>query len=120
MKLIPLILALVVPFQTEGIEDLLKVDQALRGRDFKKAVKLADEAIAKNPKNERLHYFRGLANSGLHDYAAALKDFDNSLKINPKFYNALDQRGIGREVGFQARVVVAPRSEVARVRVGLA
>ena len=79
MKLIPFIFALMLPFQTEGIEDLLKVDQALRGKDYAKAVKLADEAIAKSPKNERLYYLRGLANSGLRDYASALKDFDNSL-----------------------------------------
>lgn len=93
MKFIPFLFALVLPFQTEGIEDLLKVDQALRGKAFEKAVKLADEAIAKSPKNERLYYLRGLANSGLRDYTSALKDFDNSLKANPKFYNALDQRG---------------------------
>ena len=83
MKLIPFLFALVLPFQTEGIEDLLKVDQALRGKAFEKAVKLADEAIAKSPKNERLYYLRGLANSGLRDYTSALKDFDNSLKANP-------------------------------------
>ena len=57
MKLIPFLFALVLPFQTEGIEDLLKVDQALRGKAFEKAVKLADEAIAKSPKNELRYNF---------------------------------------------------------------
>jgi len=86
-------MAFIIPAQTEGMEDLIKIDLAIRGKDFPKAIKLADEAIAKSPKNERLYYLRGMANSGLHDYTSALKDFDNSFKANPKFYNALDQRG---------------------------
>jgi len=86
-------MAFFIPAQTEGMEDLIKVDLAIRDKDFPKAIKLADEAIAKTHKNEKIWYLRGLANSGLHNYKASLKDYDKALEINPKFNQALDQRG---------------------------
>jgi len=54
------------------------------------------EMIAKDPKNSQLYYERALANYEYGDLAAALKDFDKTLELEPEFASAFHDRGICR------------------------
>ena len=41
------------------------------------------KALSKNPDNYLFYYERGRAKHDYHDYVGAIKDFNNSLNLNP-------------------------------------
>ena len=62
-----------------------------------KAVDYCSEAIREGglPTNEaaRLFNSRGIAHQALRDYSAAIQDYDQALRINPSYPEALNNRG---------------------------
>lgn len=58
--------------------------------NYQKAIAIFDEAIAIHPKNSSLYISRGVARAGLKDYRSALRDFDQSIDLQPTslaYYN---------------------------------
>ena len=59
--------------------DLKRIDEAKKG---------LEDAIAKEPNNKILHFYLGYANLSLEDYPTAKKNFEESLRIDPDYFDA--------------------------------
>jgi len=57
--------------------------------EWDEAIAACDEAIQQDPHKLDGYFYRGKANIGKHDYAAAVKDLKNALKIDPNYIEAL-------------------------------
>lgn len=87
-----------LPAQDEkpSTETALLVSQArtaFRAGESDKAVKLAEQAIAQEPKNPRLRLFAGSLHATLRQYQKALAQFDKAVELDPKSAQAYDLRG---------------------------
>lgn len=56
-----------------------KIDEAKRG---------LEEAIKKEPDNKVLHFYLGYANATLNESEAAIKNYQEALRIDPKYFEA--------------------------------
>lgn len=56
-----------------------KIDEAKKG---------LEEAIKKEPDNKVLHFYLGYANGTLNDSEAAIKNYQEALRIDPKYFEA--------------------------------
>lgn len=69
----------------QNIQDLNKqVSQAIRSNDDAKALSLAFEMDKQLPNNADIKHFMGKLQAKALDYKAAIKSFDEALKINPE------------------------------------
>jgi tetratricopeptide (TPR) repeat protein len=59
--------------------DLKRIDEAKAG---------LEKAIAKEPGNKILHFYLGYANSQMNNVEAAKKNYEDALKIDPKYFEA--------------------------------
>jgi tetratricopeptide (TPR) repeat protein len=59
--------------------DLKRIDEAKAG---------LESAIKTEPDNKLLHFYLGYANSSLGDLAAAKKNYEEALRIDPKYFDA--------------------------------
>jgi lipoprotein NlpI len=83
------------------VEDLVRAGHlALRQDDLaraeelgKKALALADKAVADNPTDATAHLLRGSAHEILGQHKEAIADFSRVLELDPKRVEALDLRG---------------------------
>jgi tetratricopeptide (TPR) repeat protein len=59
--------------------------------------------IAKNPDNKVLHFFLGYINTGKNNLVEAKKNFEDALKIDPKYFEA--QVYLAKIMGEEAKVI---------------
>lgn len=59
--------------------DLKRIEEAKKG---------LEAAIAKEPQNKTLHFYLGYANASLGNLEAAKKNYEDALKIDPKYFEA--------------------------------
>jgi serine protease Do len=63
--------------------------QIMKG-NYRQAIEIFDQAIAKSPQNSALYTSRGVARIGLNDLQGAVRDFDQSIALQPNslaYYN---------------------------------
>ncbi len=89
-----LLLAVAGPARSDTGQELLRrVNEALRQGHAEEALRLAGEAVQKDPRSARAHYAHGLAQEVLRRPDKALGDFSRSLELDPTLDDALDHRG---------------------------
>lgn len=71
-----------------------KIDDAKKG---------LEEAIKKEPDNKVLHFYLGYANSSLNNSEAAVKNYQEALRIDPKYFEA--QLFLAKEMYKSAAVI---------------
>ena len=78
-----------------GIDSLMNRAQAayLKG-ERAEGVKLANQAVAAEPKNPQCYYVRGRILAAEKDHAGALADFDAALKLEPRGAELYQVRGV--------------------------
>ena len=59
--------------------DLKRIDEAKSG---------LESAVAKEPNNKILHFYLGYANANLNNNAEAKKNYEEALRIDPKYFEA--------------------------------
>lgn len=64
--------------------------------NFPKAIDYSNELIKLNEKDSEFYFLRGTAYSNLREYENAISDYDRALKIQPKYLEALTNRGIAK------------------------
>jgi len=74
---------------TEPALDPSPVVQSLRQKDFAKALEGANQLIKSDPKNPVGHNMLGGVHVSRHDFAAARKDFETAVALQPGFTPAL-------------------------------
>ncbi len=67
-----------------------RISEALRNRDFEKALTLSHAALEKQPADYRIWTLRGIAMSGKGDLPSALLAYKHALKISPNYLPALE------------------------------
>ncbi len=106
-----------------------RADVLLRNEDYRGALRVADETIAKSGPTSGLHWIRGHAHEGLKDWAAARAAFDDAASLSRSWYpgsqavNGLVCRGearwmLGDQTGaaadFRIALAFTPDHEKAR------
>jgi lipoprotein NlpI len=85
------------PARAEDISDLVKQAQAaLTKGESDQALKLAEQAVAKDDKSAQAHFLRGTVYEALRRHKDAIADFDKTIALDPKAANAYDHRGSER------------------------
>jgi lipoprotein NlpI len=78
----------------DTVPELLdKARAALTQKQPERALSLADQAVALEPKNARTHFLRGTANESLRRHADAIADFTKAIDLDPKLADAYQHRG---------------------------
>lgn len=78
----------------DTVEDYLKqAGRALMNKEAEKAVKLAEKAIAADPKDARGYLLRGVGQEMLRQHDKAIADFTRCLERDPKRAEAYNHRG---------------------------
>lgn len=84
----------VVLARGDTADDLVQqASRALNNKEARKAIELADKAIAANSKDARGYLLRGYGYELLRQHDKAIADFTRSLERNPKLALAYDHRG---------------------------
>ena len=87
--------ALPVLARRNADEDYLQQAQrALLKNEAERTIRLADKAIAANPKDARGYLIRGAAHEALRQHAEAVADFDRYLELRPRERPGHWRRGI--------------------------
>src|SRR5438067_2022288 len=80
--------------QEPSVDDLLKqADAAFKKGENDQALKLAGQAIDKNPKFVPAYLYRAAMFAALHKHKDAVADYDQAIKLDPKVALAYQQRG---------------------------
>src|SRR5262249_2144710 len=75
-------------------KDLLNQARAAAARgEIKAALKLADQAITREPKRGELHAFRGLLFASQHRPKEAVADLSGAITLNPQLAELYHHRG---------------------------
>jgi len=77
----------------DAADPLPQAEAAYKKRDYATARKLANEALALEPKNPEALYLLGLSCLRLRDNPAAEKAFTQLIELQPKLWYAYDGRG---------------------------
>lgn len=90
---------------TQTAEDLYNQSLTeLNNKNYEKGIELIDEFIEKYPDFENIHMIylnRASAKSLIKDYDGAIKDYTTAYEKNPKYAEALRQRGyLKKEMGY--------------------
>ncbi len=80
--------------EIELLMDLKKEDEAKIG---------LEQAIVKDPNNKVLHFLLGYINTGQNNLTDAKKNFEDALKIDPKYFEA--QRYLAKLVSEDAKII---------------
>lgn len=80
--------------EIELLIDLKRIAEAKTG---------LEQAVKNDPGNKTLHFYLGYSNLSLGDMAAAGKNFEEALKIDPQYFDA--QLFLSRVVGEEAKVI---------------
>jgi len=67
-----------------------RISEALRNRDFAKALTLSHAALEKQPADYRIWTLRGIALAGKGDLPSALLAYQHALKLSPNYLPALE------------------------------
>jgi tetratricopeptide (TPR) repeat protein len=62
-----------------------------------------EQAVSKDPGNKTLHFYLGYVNTALNDLPVAKKNFEDALKIDPKYFDA--QVYLAKIVGEDAKKI---------------
>ncbi len=73
-----------------GSEPDTSITEALRDRQFDRALQLIEPALRQSPSNPQLFMFQGLAYAGKGDPKPALISYERALKIAPDYLPALE------------------------------
>jgi lipoprotein NlpI len=77
-----------------SVEDLLRSARAALDKgQAEEALRLADQAIAADPKNAAAYLFRGTLQDARRRHDAALADLDKAIALDPRLAAAYNQRG---------------------------
>ncbi|KAG8930890.1 Hsp90 cochaperone [Tulasnella sp. 417] len=68
-------------------------NKAFAAKDFNKAIELFSQAIELDKANHVLYSNRSAAKAGLKDWAGALQDAEECVKINPKWAKGYARKG---------------------------
>ena len=60
-----------------------KAAEAYRAGKVKEAVQFADRAVAAEPKNPRLHFFKGQLHNALREYDKSITAYTKALALKP-------------------------------------
>lgn len=73
-----------------------KAKKAIGEQQYAEAIKLAEQAIAIEPRESEFHEVKGVALSKLNRSADALKSYDRAVALNDRYYAPMLRRGILR------------------------
>lgn len=68
-------------FVQQGVRDISK-------GNYKRALRIMNTALERQPENPRLYYNRGLCYARLKQYANAVEDFGEAIELEPQFVDA--------------------------------
>jgi tetratricopeptide (TPR) repeat protein len=71
-------------------EEVVKITEALRARNFTQALTLSEAALAKQPNDYRVWSLRGMATAGAGNLPQALSAYQHALKLKPGYLPALE------------------------------
>jgi tetratricopeptide (TPR) repeat protein len=73
---------------------LSRAAASINTQEFDKALVDLEEVLAREPDNERAHYYRGIVLLNLEDFEKAAGDFDRTIAKNPQRAPAFLGRGL--------------------------
>ncbi|HLP52206.1 MAG TPA: tetratricopeptide repeat protein [Chitinophagales bacterium] len=73
--------------------ELAYIDTTLEG-NYRRALDFLNAAIAKDPQNADIYFYKGTIFKEIGDTIKALSSFQTATELNPKFYNAYVQIGL--------------------------
>jgi tetratricopeptide (TPR) repeat protein len=77
--------------QGEGTgDDVGQIANALRSRDFARALTLSQSGLSKRPGDFRIWTLRGMASAGMGSQMEALSAYESALKLAPNYLPALE------------------------------
>ncbi len=79
-----------LPAQSATENPVPSIVDALRSRQFDRALQQSESALVKSPRDYRLMTLRGMAYSGLGKQSLALTSFQGALKLSPQYLPALE------------------------------
>jgi predicted Zn-dependent protease len=96
-------------------------------QEFRAAIHVLDEMLAKTPGDLRALNLAGIALTGAGDLARANQRFSQALRLNPRFYPSLKNRAVNEftlnqidaaQLGFEELLRASPSDDVAHLYLG--
>ena len=73
-----------------------KIQKLIEEKNFEEAIKLCDEAIKKNDKDEDAYFLKGSCNFELKNYYTVIENLNKTIELNPNYEKAYFNRGISK------------------------
>jgi lipoprotein NlpI len=109
MRFLPFVFACLLALPTHAADRaaLLEAEQSFAQGRTGQARKQVDAYLAANPDDARAHLLRAVVKESSDDRAGAIPDYDQSIKLDPKFPPAWQRRGIAHFMLGQVKESVA-------------
>ncbi|WP_300368378.1 tetratricopeptide repeat protein, partial [Brachyspira sp.] len=73
-----------------------KIQKLIEEKHFEEAIKLCDEAIEKDDKDEDAYFFKGNCYFDLKNYNKGIENLTKTIELNPNYEKAYFNRGLSK------------------------
>ena len=107
----------------------IQIQKLISEENFEEAIKLCDEAIEKDDKDEEAYFYKANCKFELKDYNSAIEDLNKAIEINPNDEKSYSNRGLSKSYlrkyeesieDYNKSIEINPNNEMAYINRGFA
>lgn len=82
-------------------ENIDKINNLIDEKHHNEALKFAKELLKENDQDEEIYYYIGNIYSSLEEYNKSIEYYDKTIKLNPKYEKAYNNRAVSKNAIFE-------------------
>ena len=82
-------------------ENIDKINSLIDEKLYDNALKFAKELLKENDQDEEIYYYIGNIYSSLEEYNKSIEYYDKTIKLNPKYEKAYNNRALSKNAIFE-------------------